>query len=317
MAKRIRYGSLALVGLLVGGCSLVLGLDKNYHPAGNGGGGASSSSTSSGLGGNAHAASSSGLGGSTAHAASSSGIGNGGNGPAAGSSSSGIGSGGPAASSSSSGAGGCDGGTSATTGTGGAPLGCPASVVPPNATIATFLDDAGVSDYGLIVTYPTGATAPTYSNSSGGLVISENVAGTADVQYAGLVVPFFGDACRTDCVDAHGYTGVQFDISGTAACYEVQFAINDSEHSDPMNGDPQRGTGPKGSYSPQLVLNSAQITSATQTMRVPFVGVGAPTNGSPGTPIDPAKLISVQWQFVVATGQSCVASLNIKNLRFY
>jgi hypothetical protein len=140
-------------------------------------------------------------------------------------------------------------------------------------------------------------------------------------QYSGAGIYFNGNTAGTDCIDGTAFTGVQFDIGGTVTgtgC-TVQFSINDSEHSDstanPTMPDP-KAAGPKGSYAPQLTIT---VPATPTPMMVPFMGAGAPSNGSPATGIDKEKLTGVQWQITTPVGatSSCAVDLTIDNVKFY
>jgi len=156
---------------------------------------------------------------------------------------------------------------------------------------------------------------------NGGLHITVNTPGATAAQYIGAVIYFNGNTAGTDCLDAHTYTGVQFDLKGTVTGCSVQYSTNDSEHTDMVaqSMDAKAG-GPAGSYSPQATITAAQITTGGMTLMMPFMGTGSPTGGMPaGLALDPNKLEGVQWQFTVAAGATtpCTADLTIDNLKFY
>jgi hypothetical protein len=133
-----------------------------------------------------------------------------------------------------------------------------------------------------------------------------------------------GNAAGTDCTDAHTYTGVQFDLSGslTGTGCTMQFSINDSEHQDMTTaGTDVKPSGPAGSYAPQLQI-AGMLSSTVTTVKVPFTGTGAPTGGSPAAPIDPTKITGVQWQLstpLAADGgpTECVWTFTVANVKFY
>jgi hypothetical protein len=235
--------------------------------------------------------------------------------------------------SSSSGGSNGSGGTSST-GTGGATatVGCAMSDVPASAEIATFSSaDGGIASmYG---TYTYGSTpAPTFTIGTGMVTVTDIVQVAGGPHYNGFGLYMNGNSGGTDCVDASSFTGVQFDLSGslTGTGCAMVFSINDSEHADMTNGtppDPKAG-GPKGSYAPQLAITSSQLTTAVQTIKVPFTGTGSPSfaNGaaSPATAIDPMKLTGIQWQLATptpATGDGaateCDWTINLANIKFY
>jgi hypothetical protein len=229
------------------------------------------------------------------------------------------------------GAGGAGGGTGGADA--GAVLGCAMSDPPPSMLIADFggAADGGLSVMGGIATPYGGAAAPTYTTNTGALVVKENAAATSAAQYVGLPIYFNGSSDGKDCLNASAYMGVQFDLSGTATGCMVQYSTNDSAHSDHTT-DTVKGAGPAGAYSPQITLTAAQITTAVQTIKIPFTGTGAPSGGMPASAIDPSKLTGIQWQFTIPAGTAatgdggatdggaaggCNATLTIDNISFY
>lgn len=221
--------------------------------------------------------------------------------------------------SSGAGSGGTPGGDAleASTGT---PRPCTAAetiVAPTGGLIADFTDsDGGINvEGGGILAYPVGSTtAPTYTTSGGSLHITLERPVTSVPQYLGVVL-----ASRTLCVDATAFTGVQFTMGGSFSGCTMKYYANDDAHQDDTTGAPH-ASGPEGSYPPQTVIAASQITLTPRTMKMPFSGQ---SDGSPATPVDPARLIIVGgWQFDVdpstsSTPSSCVADLTIDDVRFY
>lgn len=163
---------------------------------------------------------------------------------------------------------------------------------------------------------PPDSPTPVQTVFNGAWHVTLTAAGRAEPQYLGAGIYFNGDAAGTACVDASFHTGVQFDIGGTIAgtgC-TAQYSTNDSAHTD-STLDP-KASGLPGSYAPQAALT---ITSAPTTVLIPFTGFGSPSGGDPMIPIDPAKLIGVQWQFTVQPDAeaSCLVDVTIDNVRFF
>jgi hypothetical protein len=191
--------------------------------------------------------------------------------------------------------------------------------------IATFSSaDGGIT--AMFGTFTYGDTPkPTFTVGTGMVTVMDTVQLTAANHYQGFGIYFNGNAAGTDCLDAHTYTGVQFDITGslTGTGCTMQFSINDSEHSDITNaGTDVKPGGPAGSYAPQLSVTSAQLTTTSTTVKVPFTGTGGPTGGSPATAVDPTKLTGVQWQMStpkLADGgpTECVWDFTLANVKFY
>jgi len=210
------------------------------------------------------------------------------------------------------------GGSAPGTGGSGGQLGCTSAntaTAPTTGLIADFAGDgsAGVEIMGGVSTYDKSAAAPTATTAGGTLHIVENGVPGAAAQYVGTVVYFTG------CVDASAFTGISFGITGTLTGCTMQFSINDSEHGDSSTGVDTKATGPKGSYAPQLGV----AAPFAATVSVPFTGATAPMGGSPAAPVDPAKLIGVQWQFTIpaapdaGAATNCSADLMIDNIMFY
>jgi hypothetical protein len=210
------------------------------------------------------------------------------------------------------------------TGTGGASgspaLGCQFSNPPPQGPVIadfTGADGTMVLPIGGTFTYasPTGS-GPMATITDGALHVTATTTGITTAQYWGVGIYFNGNTLPTDCINASGFVGVQFDIAGVVSgngC-SVQYSTNDSAHMDAMI-DP-KGSGPLGAYAPQATLT---IPPTTTTMMMPFTGPSAPSGGSPSIAIDPFRLVGVQWQFTTAPGveNSCVVDLTIDNVRFF
>jgi hypothetical protein len=237
-----------------------------------------------------------------------------------------------------------DAGAGGTGGAGGAGGGigvaCTAAttkVAPSNGLIANFSSpDGGIPDGGLgvdggpfptsiveigggLTPFPIGsASAPAYTLSGGVLHVTVNTPATSAAQYLGMFLGF------ADCIDATAFTGVSFTISGSFAGCTMEYGTGDVEHSD-YTVDTYRGTGPAGSYDPQTTLTTSQVTAAPQTLMMPFTG--STMSGSPPSPLDKTKLISVFWQFNVpasapptadaAPPAACVGDITIDNVSFY
>lgn len=216
------------------------------------------------------------------------------------------------------GSGGAPGNEPLTAGSG-KPRPCTASdtvLAPADGLIADFSDPAGGINFAdsQILTYPIGSTsAPTYTSASGALHITVNRVATSQPQYLGVVL-----ATSKNCIDATAFTGVQFSISGSFSGCTMQYDANDDVHQDDTTGAPH-ASGVAGSYPPQTMIPSTEVTSTAQVLKMPF---SDQVGGSPATPLDRARLILVAWQFTVdattsSTPSSCLADLTIDDVRFY
>jgi hypothetical protein len=197
----------------------------------------------------------------------------------------------------------------------------PSSTMLPAASglIADFTGtDAGLGIPGTLYPYPGGsASAPTFTVSNGALHIMENRPQASAPQYVGLALVF------AECIDASAFTGVQFAVSGAFAGCSMQYATGDVEHQDPATGAPYATGGP-GSYPPQAMITSAEVTATSRTLMIPFAA--NLSFGSPATPIDDKKIVLVLWQLTIPTATatlpdagaaSCVADITIDNVAFY
>jgi hypothetical protein len=208
----------------------------------------------------------------------------------------------------------------------GASNGCTVSDPPGGPVIATFASaDGGTAS--LFGTFTYGDNPPPAITYGADMVnVTDTIQITAKNHYQGFGVFFNGNAAGTECLDAHTYTGIQFDLSGSlmgTGC-TMQFSINDSEHADTTvtPTDPKLA-GPMGSYAPQVQITS-ELTSASTPIKVPFAAgaTGAPLGGSPATAVDPTKLTGVQWQLstpvaVDGGATECVWNFNVSNVTFY
>ncbi len=248
--------------------------------------------------------------------------------------------GGKGGSSSTGGSNGSGGSSAGGAGGAGPTSGCLASDLPTGPEIADFSGaDGGIGieimhgdndpfTYGDI-------PPPSYTPLPGSVEVTDNVGiSPTKNHYQGFGIYFNGNSDGTDCINASSYTGVQFDISGTLVgdnC-TMQFSINDSEHADSTvlktKGDDASGpndpkaSGPMGAYAPQLQIGP-MIMAGTTTIKVPFMGTGAPVGGLPAdTAIDTMRIEGVQWQLttpLMADGGATECDLDVKisNVKFY
>jgi hypothetical protein len=200
-------------------------------------------------------------------------------------------------------------------------LGCQISdppAAPPAPVIADFATTDGGAPalaIGGVFAYPS-TGGPVAAVANGGWHVTATSTGMTSAQYWGVGIYFNGNPEGTHCVDGTAYVGVKFDISGTiggTGC-SVQYSTNDSAHSN--NASDPKGAGDSTSYAPQAPVT---VTSAVQTIMMPFTGAGAPTGGSPAVGVAKDKLTGVQWQFTTAAGaaNSCMVDIIIDNVAFY
>jgi len=208
------------------------------------------------------------------------------------------------------------GGTVGTTGAGGSSSAGCTPMAPSMALITDFsMTSPGMSG-GAVFTYKGGGVSggavsygtggPMVAMTSGAMTLKMNTAATAAAQYVGASLYF------DNCVDASAYKGIKFSLGGTLTGCTMQYSTNDSEHT-------SSSTDTKGScvatscYAPQKPIDTIPASPSPMT-----VLWGDATNaGAPSSPVDPAKLTSIQWQFTIAAGTgSCSGTITIDDISF-
>jgi hypothetical protein len=115
------------------------------------------------------------------------------------------------------------------------------------------------------------------------------------------------------CVDARGFSGVQFNLSGSLAGCMLTYASVDPEH------QYQRAGGP---YPPQTRIAPSSLTAEPRTITAPFLRPDSP--GNPATPTDAGQLSFLQWLVMVPVGSDdgtpvplCTGSIVIDDVKLY
>ena len=179
----------------------------------------------------------------------------------------------------------------------------------------------GLNAWGSYTYAGSGQTAPTVGVTSdgNGLQIAGGfvppIAAGNDYQGAGL---FYGSS---ECLDATGMTGVEFDFSGTLGGCALALGIGFSGDSSTTDGTRAGCTAPAGMcYPPSADVTAAagSATAASPTIEVPFASLGG---GSPISTVDPSTIVGVQWQLTSPSGApdggACSASFTVSNVKFY
>jgi hypothetical protein len=183
---------------------------------------------------------------------------------------------------------------------------------PANGLIADFSsqrDGGGVAGK-LVTALPPdspSSSAMTHTTDGGKLTINVNAPATTKPQVLTTSLMFDG------CVDASGYTGVQFDIRGSLSGCGLTYATVDPEH---------QYYQPEGPYPPQTKISPAELTSTSRSIKAPFQG--SAIQGNPSTPTDASKLAFVQWLVLVPVGADdgtavppCTGNLVIDDVKLY
>lgn len=177
--------------------------------------------------------------------------------------------------------------------------------------------DAIITDFGTMMTSAgigtiyqgadTGLTAPTVS-ATGGMMSVMLATGmpTTMYPYAYWGLPL------NHCVDASGYTGIKFNISGMLTGCTIQFSAVDKEHNLPTNG----GTCQAANCYPSS--KSFDLPATATDVSVAFADQAGGGADPDALPLDPKKIANIQWQVdLTMGGPSCMGSVTIKNVTFY
>jgi hypothetical protein len=176
---------------------------------------------------------------------------------------------------------------------------------------------SGVDSWGSFTYTTAGPTAPTAALTSDGdgMQITGGSLSTNDYEGVGLYYN------SSSCLNVAAYTGLKFDFAGTLGGCLLKVGFSASNDVPPRD-DAIRGacTGdPLTCYGPVANVTAAAMaaTSAAPTIQVPFASI---IGGSPDATVDATKVISMQWQLIVAAGTdagACSASFSVKNVSFY
>jgi hypothetical protein len=115
------------------------------------------------------------------------------------------------------------------------------------------------------------------------------------------------------CVDASGFSGVEFKLRGTLSGCSLTYASVDPEHQYYRPGGP---------YPPQKRIAPAELTAEPRTITASFSNPESP--GNPATPTDASKLVFLQWLVIVPVGSDggeavppCTGTLRIDDVKLY
>ena len=150
-----------------------------------------------------------------------------------------------------------------------------------------------------------GATM-TSSTQDGKLTINVKAALGAKPQIFSTSLFFDG------CVDASGFAGIEFSISGSLSGCSLTYASVDPEHQFYRAGGP---------YPPQTRISQVDVKSQPKKIVAPFRG--SEIAGSPPTPTDPSKLAFIQWLVIApvaaddGSAPPCAGSIIIDDVKLY
>ncbi|HVZ88185.1 MAG TPA: hypothetical protein VHG72_14525 [Polyangia bacterium] len=125
----------------------------------------------------------------------------------------------------------------------------------------------------------------------------------------------------TSCADVSAYTGIEFDFAGSLGGCLLQLGVNFSADTTPSDDPNRGGCNASTCYAPAADVTTAALAATTQspTVKVPFSSI---VSGMPRSTVDPAHLISVQWQLSAPTtgaadAGGCAADFTVENVSFY
>jgi hypothetical protein len=211
------------------------------------------------------------------------------------------------------------GGTTGGTGGAGVDAGPACTAVPADGKYTDFTADGGaasglaLSNIYTVADTAGGLTAPTFSTSTGSLVVNFATGmPTSMYPYAGIGVPLAA------CANASAFTGVQFNISGTlnTGC-TIQFSAIDKEHITIAN----MGICAAANCYPSS--KGFTLPSTAMDVKIAFADQANGGMDTGAAPLDPTKITGVQWQVNPTgamggdAGVGCTGSITIDNVMFY
>lgn len=115
------------------------------------------------------------------------------------------------------------------------------------------------------------------------------------------------------CLDARGFAGVQFSLSGSMSGCSMTYANIDPAHQFYEVGGP---------YPPQKRIPADEVTSTPRTITAPFQT--SDIQGNPATPVDPAQVAAIQWLIIVpvapddgSAATPCTGKIFIDDIKLY
>lgn len=196
------------------------------------------------------------------------------------------------------------------TATGGAVEGC-LPEVPPGAYITDFSDWSGdvFGREGAL-----SGEAFTYVGDTTMVFDYQIDTGAGNMHVTGQVLDYAGFGLSFGpCTDATAFSGVQFDLWGTAG--SALFQIQTSEDQNEEYGDPRAvcSNAEVGECKiPQVRLDDLSATPTT----LQFAWADL-TGGVPVDSVSPNQILGLQWQFECGGGEGCPVDVRLDNVMFY
>jgi hypothetical protein len=183
------------------------------------------------------------------------------------------------------------------------------AVAPADGLISDFSDKGGVS--GKLFTSVPPDALPGVSMSqvtdAGRLVLDVKAVPGPKPQVLTATRVFDG------CVDARGFAGIQFSLSGTLSGCSMTYATIDPAH---------QYCEADGPYPPQKKISADEVTSVPRIVSAPFQR--PEIQGNPATPVDAGQLAAIQWIVIVpvapddgSAATPCAGKIFIDDVRLY
>jgi len=128
------------------------------------------------------------------------------------------------------------------------------------------------------------------------------------------VVDYAGFGMRFDpCTDATGFSGIQFDLWGSAG--SAVFQVQTSEDQNEDYGDDRATCSVEASGTcaiPQASI--AEVTETPTTLQFAWEDF---SGGSPVPTLSANQILGLQWQFQCGEAEPCPADVRLDNVKFY
>jgi hypothetical protein len=156
---------------------------------------------------------------------------------------------------------------------------------------------------------PNAVPSPTLTSTTDGGMLKIEVQAMPGAKPQVLSTELLFDGC----VDASGFSGVEFKLSGSLSGCSLTYASVDPEHQYYRPGGP---------YPPQKRIAAAELTAEPRTITASFGNPESP--GNPATPTDAGRLAFLQWLVIVPVGSDggeavppCTGTLHVDDVKLY
>lgn len=135
-----------------------------------------------------------------------------------------------------------------------------------------------------------------------------------NMHVTGLVLDYAGFGMGfTPCIDATGFSGIQFDLWGTAGT--TKFQVQTSEDQNKDYGDARATCDSAVSGECQIpYLQIADLPTTPTTLTFAWADF---SGGNPVPTVSTNQLLGLQWQFECGGGDGCPVDIHIDNVTFH